>query len=62
MSRKFTRIGLLLIVASLVPMQSWSAVASDVTLVAGSAGLIDEDGTVLYSVVFWQAGMPPSKV
>lgn len=51
MSRKFTRIGLLLIVALLVPIQSLSAVASDVTLVAGSTGLIDEDGTVLYSVI-----------
>ncbi|MBZ0320695.1 MAG: hypothetical protein K8L91_30055 [Anaerolineae bacterium] len=51
MSRKFTRIGLLLIVALLVPMHSLSAVASDVTLVAGSTGLIDEDGTVLYSVI-----------
>ncbi len=51
MSRKFTRIGLLLIVALLVPMRSLSALASDVTLVAGSTGLIDEDGTVLYSVI-----------
>lgn len=51
MSRMFTRIGLLLVVALLVPMQSLSAVASDVTLVAGSTGLIDEDGTVLYSVI-----------
>ncbi len=51
MSRKFTWIGFLLIIALLVPMQPSSVVASEVALVAGSTGLIDEDGTVLYSVV-----------
>ncbi len=51
MSRKFIWIGFLLVIALLVPMQPSSVVASDVALVAGSTGLIDEDGTVLYSVV-----------
>lgn len=51
MLRKFTWIGFLLVIALLVPMQSSSVVASEVALFAGSTGLIDEDGTVLYSVV-----------
>ncbi len=50
MSRKFIWLGFLLVIALLVPMQPVSVVASEVALVAGSTGLIDEDGTVLYSV------------
>ncbi|MBI5931221.1 MAG: hypothetical protein HY862_18075 [Chloroflexi bacterium] len=54
--KKFGWVGLVLIAAMMIPIQQSKVTASDVALVAGSTGLIDEDGTVLYSVILANGG------